>query len=286
MTCHYFQTTGNSYFLKSLTHCSFSSKFTDEGERYLKYSWCHPSVVPSVLLSHLWKTQLFVLWGFFPSKLLQMSLFLSSNIKYNSWAVQIQLSSNFHMTWVRNWDFLLFPRTKLLPIPGPFDFSCAVPFTSPPSGQVLLLGVSTYFISNSHLHIWPPCQAVSWPFLPHRHLSRAVLSLAVPAAQPSTVKLEKSCSSWRRSSHLWAIKFFHSLKVRTAKLQKHLRYLSFCRFLFFSLPMQNSHHCQRDLKQQVYFSCSAAWCQITSTIQKNLFQRLVYWWVFSIIFHS
>lgn len=130
MTCHYFQTTGNSYFLKSLTHCSFSSKFTDEGERYLKYSWCHPSVVPSVLLSHLWKTQLFVLWGFFPSKLLQMSLFLSSNIKYNSWAVQIQLSSNFHMTWVCTWDFLLFPRTKLLPIPGPFDLCCTFYFST------------------------------------------------------------------------------------------------------------------------------------------------------------
>lgn len=112
-----------------------------------------------------------------------------------------------------------------------------------------------------------------------------LLSLAVTAAQPSTVKLEEMqlCSSWSKSSHLWAIKFLHSptlWKWGQQNLQKHLSYLSFHRFLFFFLPVKNSNHSQRDLKQQIYFSRSAAWCQITYTIQKKSFQILVYWWVF------
>lgn len=113
---------------------------------------------------------------------------------------------------------------------------------------------SCYLVSSHTLSANATCTfehlARLFPDLPFlTDASPGFLSLAGPAAQPSTVKLEKSCSSWSRSSHLWAIKFFHSLKVRIAKLQKHLSYLSIHRFLFFSLPMQNSNHCQRDLKQ-------------------------------------
>lgn len=75
---------------------------------------------------------------------------------------------------------------------------------------------SCYLVSSDTLSATATCTfdhlARLFPdlFFPHRHLTRAVLSQAGPAAQPSTVKLEKSCSSWSKSSHLWAMKHLHS----------------------------------------------------------------------------
>ena len=75
--------------------------------------------------------------------------------------------------------------------------------------------------------------------------------------------------SWGRTRDCWLqsqgralesgrLRTAPSLKARAAKLQRHLTALSFYRFLFFLLLVKNSNHCQRDLKQRIYFSRSAA----------------------------
>lgn len=120
----------------------------------------------------------------------------------------------------------------------------------------------------------PPAHLTTLPGCFLTFLSSDTWAAPVPGCPCSTASHSEAgeemqlCSPWSKSSHLWAIKLLlHSLKTRTAELQKHLSYLPFCRFLFFLLPVQNSNHCQRDLKQQIYFSCSA--CLMSDNIHNT-----------------
>lgn len=142
----------------------------------------------------LGKSQLFVLWGFSPPNCYKHLYFFLVAL----YAIPELYKSSFPIifTLVCIWDFLLFPGTKLQ-FPGHFDLSHFLPFTSLPSGQVLLLGLFIYFARKV-----PPAHFTTLPDYFLTFLSSQTpgqfLFLAVTAAQASTVKLEKKmqpCSS-------------------------------------------------------------------------------------------
>lgn len=128
-----------------------------------------------------------------------MSLFLSSSIIYDSWAVQIQLSCNFHVT--------LSVHLRLSPLPKDSSPTYSLVTLTLVAFYLLLLhhqDRSCYLVSshplsgNCHLHIWPPLPGCFLTFLSSQTPGQFLL-LAVPAHSEAGQQTQL-CSSSSKST--------------------------------------------------------------------------------------
>lgn len=230
-------------------------------------------------LYYLRKCCLFVHFPPSSYKLLCFCLFLCSTA---SWAAWIHLSITSHTTFLSHCSS-----------PGPHSHSLLT-LTSVVAFCPLLilqLGLSTCFVRKL-----PSAQYRNLPDSLSLHvLSQQTLGqfiyLAPTKSQPSTRKLQTGYTSTDSKANVlafdsWCFCTAVLFEKEGSKTERCFSYLSLYSFLFLLLLVKNSNHCQIDLKQQIYFSCSAARCQRTFTTQKNSSQRLVCWWVLAIVFHS